>query len=45
MDRDTYLKELVAAYQAEVWGEVVFSTPAKHATNKEELEIWKTLVE
>jgi len=43
MDRDTYLKELVAAYQAEVWGEAIFSTLADHATNEDEFEIWKTL--
>ena len=43
MDRITYLKEVVAAYQAEVWGEAIFSTLAEHATNEEELEIWKTL--
>src|SRR5262245_5011005 len=43
MDRDTYLKELVAAYQAEVWGEAIFSTLADHATNKDEIEIWQTL--
>ena len=43
MDRATYLTEIVAAYQAEVWGEAIFSTLADHATNEEELEIWKTL--
>src|SRR5215813_250085 len=43
MDRDTYLKELVAAYQAEVWGEAIFATLAVHATNEDEREIWKTL--
>ena len=43
MDRATYLEEIVAAYQAEVWGEAIFSTLADHATNEEELEIWKTL--
>lgn len=43
MDRATYLKEIATAYQAEVWGEAIFSTLADHATNAEELEIWKTL--
>ena len=43
MDRATYLKEIVAAYQGEVRGEATFSTLAEHATNDEELEIWKTL--
>ena len=43
MDRATYLEEIVAAYQAEVWGEAIFSTLADHATNEEELDIWKTL--
>jgi hypothetical protein len=38
MDRDTYLTELVAAYQAEVWGEAIFSTLADHATNEDELK-------
>jgi hypothetical protein len=43
MDRATYLEEIVAAYQAEVRGEATFSTLAAHATDAEELEIWKTL--
>ena len=43
MDRAKYLEEIVAAYQAEVWGEAIFSTLADNATNEEELEIWQTL--
>src|SRR5215475_11712531 len=43
MDRDRYLKELVAAYQAEVWGEAIFSTLKDKATNEDEIEIWRTL--
>jgi hypothetical protein len=43
MDRDTYLEELVAAYQAEVWGEAMFATLADHAATEDELEIWRTL--
>lgn len=45
MDRATYRTEIAAAYQAEVWGEAIFSTLADHAINEEELEIWTTLVE
>ncbi len=45
MDRATYLKEIVAAYQGEVRGEATFSTLAEHATNEEEIEIWKTLAQ
>ena len=43
MNRATYPEEIVAAYQAEVWGEGIFSTFADHATNEGELEIWKSL--
>ena len=43
MDRATYLKEIETAYQAEVRGEATFSTLAEHATNPDELEIWRTL--
>ena len=44
MDRAIYLEEIRAAYQAEVWGEAIFSTLAEHATNAVEREIWRTLV-
>ena len=43
MDRATYLKEIVAAYQGEVRGEATFSTLAQSATSGDELEIWRTL--
>jgi hypothetical protein len=43
MDRTTYLKELVAAYQGEVRGEATFSTLAEHATDADEREIWRAL--
>ena len=43
MDRATYLKELVAAYQGEVRGEATFSTLAEHATREDERATWRTL--
>jgi len=43
MEHAAYLKEIVNAYQAEVWGEAIFSTLAEHATREEETEIWRTL--
>ena len=43
MDRATYLKEIVAAYQGEVRGEATFSTLAQGAASEDELEIWQTL--
>jgi|SRR5262245_2192216 len=43
MERAAYLKEIVDAYQAEVWGEAIFSTLAEQATSEEEIEIWRTL--
>jgi len=43
MERAAYLKEIVDAYQAEVWGEAIFSTLAEQATSEEEIEIWWTL--
>ena len=43
MEHATYLKEIVTAYQAEVWGEAIFSTLAEHVTSEEEHEIWRTL--
>ena len=43
MEHATYLKEIVTAYQAEVWGEAIFSTLAEHVTSEEEREIWRTL--
>ncbi len=43
MDRATYLEEIETAYQAEVRGEATFTTLAEHATNPDEIEIWRTL--
>jgi hypothetical protein len=43
MDRATYLREIVAAYQGEVRGEATFSTLAEHATNEDEKATWRTL--
>jgi hypothetical protein len=43
MEREAYLKEIVDAYQAEIWGEAIFSTLAERATSEEEIEIWRTL--
>jgi hypothetical protein len=43
MDRSSYLREIVAAYQAEVWGEAIFATLAELASNDDEREIWRTL--
>src|SRR4029434_4282291 len=43
MERAAYLKEIVNAWQFEVWGEATFSTLAEHATSEDEVEIWRTL--
>jgi len=43
MEHATYLREVVAAYQAEVRGEATFSTHAEHVTSEEERQIWRTL--
>jgi hypothetical protein len=43
MDRITFLKEILTAYQAEVRGEATFSTLADHAASADEREIWSTL--
>jgi hypothetical protein len=43
MDRATYLKEIVAAYQGEVRGEATFVTLAEQATSEDEIAIWRTL--
>ena len=42
MDRATYLREVVAAYQGEVRGEATFATLAHLATDAGEIEIWRT---
>src|SRR4029450_5772011 len=39
MERAAYLKEIVNAYQFEVWGEATFSTLAEHATSEDEIEV------
>jgi len=44
MDRTTYLAEVETAYQLEYWGEAIFTTLAEHATDRDEIEIWRTLV-
>ena len=43
MDRATYLKEIETAYQAEARGEATFSNLADHATNPDEIAIWRML--
>jgi len=43
MDRATYLREVVTAYQGEVRGEATFATLAQLATDAGEIEIWRTL--
>jgi hypothetical protein len=43
MDRATYLKEIVSAYQGEVRGEATFATLAEHATGADEIAVWKAL--
>ena len=43
MDRDTYLREVVAAYQGEVRGEATFATSAELSTDADEIETWRTL--
>jgi hypothetical protein len=43
MDRATYLREVVSAYQGEVRGEATFATLAQLATDAGEIEIWRTL--
>ena len=43
MDRATYLREVVTAYQGEVRGEATFATLAHLATDAGEIEIWRTL--
>jgi hypothetical protein len=45
MDRATYLREIVAAYQGEVRGEAMFATLAEHAADTEEREIWRVLAD
>jgi hypothetical protein len=39
MEHAAYLKEIVNAYQFEVWGEATFSSLAEHATSEDEIEV------